>query len=103
MPATDFEALPGAGVCVVALGISIDGTKYPLGLAEGSTENTAVVTDLLTGLRDRGLDTTRPMFVGIDGGKALRAAVTRVFTHPVIGQLVGHVADLVELTALDHR
>jgi len=24
------------------------------------------------------------MFVGIDGGKALRAAVTRVFTHPVI-------------------
>jgi len=74
----------GDHLCVVALGISIDGTKYPLGLAEGSTENTAVVTDLLTGLRDRGLDTTRPMFVGIDGGKALRAAVTRVFTHPVI-------------------
>ena len=74
----------GDHLCVVAPGISIDGTKYPLGLAEGSTENTAVVTDLLTGLRDRGLDTTRPMFVGIDGGKALRAAVTRVFTHPVI-------------------
>jgi len=74
----------GDHVCVVALGISIDGTKYPLGLAEGSTENTGVVTDLLTGLRDRGLDTTRAMLVGIDGGKALRAAVTRVFTHPVI-------------------
>jgi putative transposase len=74
----------GDHLCVVALGISIDGTKYPLGLAEGSTENTAVVTDPLTGLRDRGLDTSRPMFVGIDGGKALRAAVTRVFTHPVI-------------------
>ena len=74
----------GDHLCVVALGISIDGTKYPLGLAEGSTENTAVVTDLLTGLRDHGLDTTRPMFVGIDGGKVLRAAVTRVFTHPVI-------------------
>ncbi len=37
-----------------------------------------MVTDLLTGLRDRGLDTTRPIFVGIDGGKALRAAVVKV-------------------------
>ncbi len=74
----------GDHLCVVALGISIDGTKHPLGLVEGSTENTSVVTDLLTGLRDRGLDTSRAIFVGIDGGKALRAAVTRVFDHPVI-------------------
>ena len=43
-----------------------------------------MVTDLLTGLGDRGLDTTRAIFVGIDGGKALRAAVERVFEHPVI-------------------
>ena len=74
----------GEHLCVVALGIGIDGTKHPLGLAEGSTENTTVVTELLTGLRDRGLDTTRPIFVGIDGGKALRAAVVAVFDHPVI-------------------
>ena len=74
----------GEHLCVVALGIGIDGTKHPLGLAEGSTENTSVVTDLLTGLRERGLDTARPIFVGIDGGKALRAAVVRVFDHPVI-------------------
>ncbi len=74
----------GEHLCVVALGIGIDGVKHPLGLAEGSTENTSVVTDLLTGLRDRGLDTSRPIFVGIDGGKALHAAVVRVFDHPVI-------------------
>ncbi len=80
----------GEHVCVVALGIGIDGTKHPLGLAEGSTENTAVVTDLLTGLRERGLNTTRPIFVGIDGGKALRAAVLRVFDHPVIGRCQLH-------------
>jgi len=80
----------GDHLCVVALGIGIDGTKHPLGLAEGSTENTSVVTDLLTGLRDRGLDTTRPIFVGIDGGKALRAAVVRVFEHPVIGRCQLH-------------
>ncbi len=80
----------GDHLCVVALGIGIDGTKHPLGLAEGSTENTSVVTDLLTRLRERGLDTTRPIFVGIDGGKALRAAVIRVFDHPVIARCQLH-------------
>ena len=80
----------GEHLCVVALGIGIDGTKHPLGLVEGSTENTSVVTDLLTGLRDRGLDTTRAIFVGIDGGKALHAAVIRVFSHPVIARCQLH-------------
>jgi len=70
--------------CVVALGITIDGTKIPLALAEGSSENTSVVTDVLTGLRDRGLEVTRPLLVVIDGAKALRRAVTDVFDHPVI-------------------
>ncbi len=70
--------------CVVALGITIDGTKVPLGLAEGATENATVVTDLLAGLRDRGLDTTRPVLVVIDGAKALRRAVSDMFDYPVI-------------------
>ena len=70
--------------CVVALGITIDGTKVPLALAEGATENTTVVTDLLAGLRDRGLEMTRPILVVLDGAKALRRAVTEVFDHPVI-------------------
>jgi putative transposase len=80
----------GEHLCVVALGIGIDGTKHPLGLAEGSTENATVVTDLLTGLRERGLDTSRAIFLGIDGGKALRAAVVRVFEHPVIARCQLH-------------
>jgi putative transposase len=70
--------------CVVALGITIDGTKVPLGLAEGATENATVVGDLLVGLRERGLEVTRPILVVIDGAKALRRAVTDVFDHPVI-------------------
>jgi putative transposase len=70
--------------CVVALGITIDGTKVPLGLVEGATENATVVGDLLVGLRERGLDVTRPILVVIDGAKALRRAVTEVFHHPVI-------------------
>ena len=70
--------------CVVALGITIDGTKVPLGLAEGATENATVVRELLAGLRDRGLETSRPILAIIDGAKALRRAVTDVFDHPVI-------------------
>jgi putative transposase len=74
----------GESCCVVALGIDADGAKRPLALVEGATENASVVTDLLVGLRDRGLNVTRPLLVGIDGAKALRKAVVDVFDHPVI-------------------
>jgi len=70
--------------CVVALGIDIEGTKHPLALVEGSTENATLVSDLLIGLRERGLDVSRPMLVGIDGSKALRRAVLDVLERPVI-------------------
>jgi putative transposase len=70
--------------CVVALGIDIEGIKHPLALVEGSTENATLVCGLLVDLRERGLDVTRPMLVGIDGSKALRKAVLDVLDHPVI-------------------
>lgn len=70
--------------CVVVLGIDIDGKKHPLALVAGSTENATLVTDLLVDLRERGLDVTRPILVGIDGAKALRRAVGDVFDRPVI-------------------
>jgi len=70
--------------CVVAMGIGIDGTKHPLALVEGSTENATLVTELLVGLRERGLDVARSMLVGIDGSKALRKAVVEVLERPVI-------------------
>ena len=70
--------------CVVALGITLDGTKIPLALAEGSSENATVVGDVLVGLRERGLEVTRPILVVIDGAKALRRAVLDVFDHPII-------------------
>ena len=76
--------------CVVALGIGIDGVKHPLALVEGSTENATLVTDLLVDLRERGLDVTRPMLVGLDGSKALRKAVVDVFDHPVIQRCQVH-------------
>ena len=67
-------------LCVVALGIGIDGVKHPLALVEGSTENTTLVRGLLVGLRDRGLDVTRPILAVLDGAKALSAAVRRCST-----------------------
>lgn len=70
--------------CVVALGIGLDGVKHPLALVEARPKNATLVTELLVGLRDRGLDVTRPMFVGLDGSKALRKAVVDVLDRPVI-------------------
>jgi transposase-like protein len=70
--------------CVVALGIDLQGNKIPLALVEGATENATLVTDLLVGLRERGLDVTRPILACLDGAKALRRAVTDVFDFPVI-------------------
>ena len=71
-------------LCVVALGISIDGTKIPLGVVEGSTENATVVKALLGDLRERGLDVCRPVLVVIDGAKALASAVREIFDRPVV-------------------
>jgi putative transposase len=80
----------GEHTCVVALGIGIDGTKHPLALVEGSTENATLARELLTGLRERGLDTTRPILCVIDGAKALRRALLDVFDHPVIARCQQH-------------
>jgi len=77
-------------VCVVALGITIDGTKVPLALEQGSTENATLVTSLIVGLRERGLDVTRPVLAVLDGSKALARAVKDVFDHPVIARCQLH-------------
>jgi hypothetical protein len=77
----------GEHTCVVALGIDLGGTKHPLALVEGSTENATLARDLLVGLRERGLDVTRPILCVIDGAKALRRAITDVFDHPVIASV----------------
>jgi len=80
--------------CIVALGIGADGTKHPLAVVEGSTENATLVTELIVGLRERGLDVTRPILAVLDGSKALRRAVLDVFDHPVVQRCQLHYADL---------
>jgi transposase-like protein len=80
----------GEHTCVVALGIGIDGTKHPLAVEEGSTENATLVTGLITGLRERGLDVTKPILAVLDGAKALTRAVKDVFDQPLIQRCQQH-------------
>jgi hypothetical protein len=62
-------------VHVVALGITTEGVKVPLGLWEGSTENASLARSLL----DRGLDPAQAILFVLDGGKALWRAIKYVF------------------------
>lgn len=71
----------GKQVLVVALGIETSGKKHVLGLWQGATENTTVVKDLLEDLVARGLSAERRYLFVIDGAKALRVAIERVFGH----------------------
>jgi transposase-like protein len=80
----------GEHTCVVALGIGSDGVKHPLAREEGSTENATLVTDLITGLRDRGLDVTKPILAVLDGSKALSRAVRDVFDKPLVQRCQQH-------------
>jgi putative transposase len=84
--------------CVVALGVTTDGVKLPLGLWDGSTENKRVCVELLSDLVDRGLDCDQGVLVVLDGGKALRAAVDTVFGQMLVQRCVRHK----ERNVLDH-
>jgi putative transposase len=76
---------------VVALGVTIDGTKVPLGLWEGSTENATTVTALLADLQERGLGFDQPILCVIDGAKALSKAIRAVIgNHTPIQRCVVH-------------
>jgi putative transposase len=70
---------------ISAVGVDRSGHKHVLGIQQGATENTAAVGDLLEQLVVRGVDTKAKRLFVIDGAKALRAAINRVFgpQHPV--------------------
>lgn len=63
---------------IVALAITRDGTKQPLGLCLGSTENAVICTQLLQDLLARGLRIDGRVLCVIDGGKGLRKALADV-------------------------
>jgi transposase-like protein len=84
--------------CVVALGITTDGVKLPLGLWDGSTENATVARELLSNLVARGLDTGQGVLCVIDGAKALRKAIEQVLGPVPVQRCIRHK----ERNVLDH-
>jgi len=75
---------------IVALGITTEGVKVPLGLWEGSSENATVATALLSDLVERGLDPEQGMLLVIDGAKALRKAIRTVFGEVPVQRCIRH-------------
>ncbi len=79
-PVIYIDGVQYAGQTMIcALGITEEGTKRLLGVRQGATENAAVCTALLEDLCGRGLDTSAPTLLVLDGAKALAAAVKRVW------------------------
>jgi putative transposase len=72
---------------VVAVGITDDSQKIPLGIREGTTENANVVKDLLTSIISRNFTLAGQRLLAVlDGGKALRAAVKAIWGGAVLIQ-----------------
>jgi transposase-like protein len=69
----------GDHLLVGALGVTENGTKVPLAVMEGTTENKTLVTRLLADLQDRGLDVSKGVLFVVDGSKALTKGIPAVF------------------------
>ena len=88
----DFVALVVDGktfaeeMMVVALGITLAGTKRFVGFVQTGTENEKVLTPFLRGLVDRGLDVSDGLLVITDGSKGLRSAVRKAFKGQALEQ-----------------
>jgi transposase-like protein len=74
-----------------AVGVDTEGNKHVLGIREGATENSTVITELLEDIVSRGVDAKRKMLFVIDGSKALRAAINAVFgSHQPVQRCRAH-------------
>jgi transposase-like protein len=71
---------------VVALGLDKGGKKHILGLWQGATENATICTSLLEDMSRRGLNTEKDYLFVLDGSKALRSAVAKMFGSNVAVQ-----------------
>ena len=63
---------------IIALGVTLDGQKIPLGFVQAATENERVCRRFLSGLVDRGLQYEAGLLVVMDGAKGLYKAVMSV-------------------------
>lgn len=88
-----------------AVGVDMKGNKHVLGVQSGATENAAAVQDLLTNLVERGLNAKGKYLFVIDGSKALRAAIRKVFgsEQPVQRCRAHKLRNVVERIAKEDR
>ena len=71
---------------IIALGVTIDGTKVPLGFVQAATENERVCRGFLADLVERGLQFESGLLVVLDGAKGLHKAVMSVLNGYVCVQ-----------------
>lgn len=83
-----IDGIEFAGRTIVgALGVTAALQKIPLGIREGSTENSEVVRDLLSSIMERGFKLHCAKLLAIlDGSKALRKGLNDIFGDRVITQ-----------------
>ena len=76
----------GTDEMVIALGVTVDGRKIPLGFVQTGAENERVGREMLEGLLERGLKIGDGLLCIIDGSKGLRKALYDVFGTKVLVQ-----------------
>lgn len=81
----DGKPLRGTQI-LIALGVTIEGVKIPLGFIETATENANVCRDFISGLIDRGLNTEQEILVVVDGSKGILKAVKSVLGEKAVVQ-----------------
>jgi len=76
----------GTDEMVIALGVTLEGRKIPLGFIQTGTENERVGREMIEGLLERGLKIAEGLLCVIDGSKGLRKALYEVLGSKVLVQ-----------------
>jgi transposase-like protein len=76
----------GSDEMVIALGVTSDGRKIPLGFIQTGAENERVCREMLGGLLERGLKVDSGLLCVVDGSKGLRKAIYGIFGNKVLIQ-----------------
>lgn len=71
---------------IIALGITLQGDKIPLGFVQSTTENSVVIESFLKDLMNRGLKYDDGILFIVDGSKGMKKAIQEVFEHKAIIQ-----------------
>ena len=71
---------------IIALGITLQGDKVPLGFVQSTTENSMVIGHFMKDLINRGLKYEEGLLFIVDGSKGMKKAIQDVFQEKAIVQ-----------------